>query len=369
MPRASDGTYTLPAGNPVTTLTTVSSTVHNNTMSDVASAMTASLSRNGEGAMLAPLDLDAGTVSAPSLAFSAEPTLGLYRVGAGVLGVAVGLAKIAEFKAGGLEVAVGQILTPLGTAAAPPWAFTGDTNTGMFSSGADTIDLATGGTSRFSISTTAITSTLALSATSITSGTGTAAAPTYTFTGDTNTGMSAAVADTLVLSTGGTARLTLSTTALTAALKILMPDGTAADPGIGFTNDTNVGLFRPSGGELGMTLAGTGFFVGYRNVPINTQNINYTTVLSDQGKTIYKASGGVGETITIPANSSVAYNTGTVLTFVNVGGGDLTIAITTDTMTQAGTGSTGSRTLANNGIATAIKLTATTWLISGTGLS
>jgi hypothetical protein len=43
--------------------------------------------------------------------------------------------------------------------------------------------------------------------------------------------------------------------------------------------------------------------------------------------------------------------------------------ITTDTMRLAGPGTTGSRTLAANGIATALKITATEWIISGTGLT
>jgi hypothetical protein len=47
----------------------------------------------------------------------------------------------------------------------------------------------------------------------------------------------------------------------------------------------------------------------------------------------------------------------------------VSIAITTDTLYQAGTGSTGTRTLAQYGVATALKLTSTTWLISGTGLT
>ena len=75
-------------------------------------------------------------------------------------------------------------------------------------------------------------------------------------------------------------------------------------------------------------------------------------------------------TMTIPANSSVAYPIGTALTFVNqASAGVMTIAITTDTMRLAGAGTTGSRTLAANGIATAIKVTSTEWLISGTGLT
>jgi hypothetical protein len=38
-------------------------------------------------------------------------------------------------------------------------------------------------------------------------------------------------------------------------------------------------------------------------------------------------------------------------------------------MRLAGAGTTGSRTLAANGVATAIKITSTEWIISGTGLT
>jgi len=74
-------------------------------------------------------------------------------------------------------------------------------------------------------------------------------------------------------------------------------------------------------------------------------------------------------TFTIDSNANVAYDTGTVLTFINMSSSSLSIAITTDTMYLAGTGSTGTRTLAQYGIATAIKMTSTTWLISGNGLT
>jgi hypothetical protein len=75
-------------------------------------------------------------------------------------------------------------------------------------------------------------------------------------------------------------------------------------------------------------------------------------------------------TFTIPANTTVAFPIGTAVTFVNQdSAGVLTIAITTDTMRLAGAGTTGSRTLAANGIATVLKLTSTEWIIAGTGLT
>ena len=109
--------------------------------------------------------------------------------------------------------------------------------------------------------------------------------------------------------------------------------------------------------------------VGYRNMPQQNQNGNYTLVIGDAGKVVYKSSGGAGETITIPANASVAFPIGTVVTFANRGGGTLTIAITSDTLELAGTALTGSRTLADKGLATAIKVASTVWMISGSGLT
>jgi hypothetical protein len=109
---------------------------------------------------------------------------------------------------------------------------------------------------------------------------------------------------------------------------------------------------------------------GFRGVPQNPQTGNYTCVADDAGKHLYHASGaGAGDTYTIPANGSVAYEVGTAITFVNMATDAVSIAITTDTLYQAGTGSTGTRTLAQYGVATALKLTSTTWLISGTGLT
>lgn len=103
----------------------------------------------------------------------------------------------------------------------------------------------------------------------------------------------------------------------------------------------------------------------------NSKSAAYTLVLTDGGKHILHPSADTTARIfTIPANSSVAFPIGTTVTFINQNaGGIITIAITTDTMRLAGTGATGSRALAANGIATAVKITSTEWIISGTGLT
>lgn len=114
-----------------------------------------------------------------------------------------------------------------------------------------------------------------------------------------------------------------------------------------------------------------GVSVGLKTVPQNSQSANYTLVLTDSGKHIYHpVAGGAGHTFTIPANASVAYPIGTVLTFVNMDSANsISIAINTDTMYLAGAGTTGTRTLGTYGQATALKVTSTNWLISGTDLT
>jgi hypothetical protein len=113
------------------------------------------------------------------------------------------------------------------------------------------------------------------------------------------------------------------------------------------------------------TTATTGF--GFMGLPQNATTTGaYTLVAADAGKHIYSTA---TRTVTIPANGTTAFPVGTTITFVSGSGATTTIAITTDTMYLAGSGTTGSRTLAAFGMATAVKLTSTTWIISGNGLT
>lgn len=125
------------------------------------------------------------------------------------------------------------------------------------------------------------------------------------------------------------------------------------------------GLGNITGILSNVTVDGTNS-VGFLIVPQNAQSAGYTLVLTDTGKHIYMNSAGA---FTIPANASVAFSIGAAVTFVNMQSTSSTIAITSDTMYLAGVGTTGTRTLAQYGVATALKLTSTTWIISGSGLT
>ncbi len=77
MARNGSGVYSLPAGNPVTTATTISSTWANNTLSDIATALTASIAKDGQTSPTANLPmgsfvltgLGAGTLDGHSLRY------------------------------------------------------------------------------------------------------------------------------------------------------------------------------------------------------------------------------------------------------------------------------------------------------------
>ena len=110
--------------------------------------------------------------------------------------------------------------------------------------------------------------------------------------------------------------------------------------------------------------------VGFRNIPQVSKSEDYTLVAADAGKHIFHPTADASvRTYTIPSNASVPFAIGTAVTFINYSASDVTIAIAGNTMRLAGTGDTGSRTLAQWGVATAVKTIATAWIISGTGLT
>lgn len=111
---------------------------------------------------------------------------------------------------------------------------------------------------------------------------------------------------------------------------------------------------------------GTLQIVGYRGVPQNTQSSSYTLQLSDRGKSVYL--NGTSGTITVPASIYVA---GDVVTLV-ASSGTYTISPgsgVTLTWATGTTGNVGTRTLAAIGLATIYAISATSFIISGPGIS
>jgi hypothetical protein len=192
--------------------------------------------------------------------------------------------------------------------------------------------------------------------------------------------LSSIITPTNVLTATSTATLTNKTinlssntlTATSAQLASSVTDETGSGALVFATSPTLVTpvLGTPTSGNLSSCTADGTDAVGFKNIPQNSQSAAYTLVLGDAGKQIFHpSSDNNARTFTIPANSSVAYPIGTAITFINMAAANVTIAITTDTMYLSSAGTTGSRTLAQYGSATAVKITSTNWIISGSGLT
>ena len=116
------------------------------------------------------ITLDDGTAAAPSLNFTNEPTTGLFRASANVMGFAVAGTSRATMTATGMTVTgtitpTGSVHAASGSVGNPSFAFNADQNTGLYNIGADNIGVAAGGAKVLDIATTGlgVTGTLSVS--------------------------------------------------------------------------------------------------------------------------------------------------------------------------------------------------------------
>jgi hypothetical protein len=94
----------------------------------------------------------------------------------------------------------------------------------------------------------------------------------------------------------------------------------------------------------------------------------YTLVLGDQGDILLASNGSTAGTINIPTNASVAFPTGTQITIIQTGSGQLTIQAAssgTTTVNSTGATATAPKLRAQNSSATCIKTGTDTWYVVG----
>lgn len=186
------------------------------------------------------------------------------------------------------------------------------------------------------------------------------------------TSTSALTTGTLPVASGGTGAVTLTGVVIgngtSAFTTVTAPSGTI----VGTTDTQNLTSKTLTTGntlDAGTSISDTGTIAatspGFRGLPQNAQTASYTLALTDAGKHISITTGGV----IVPANGSVAFPIGSTIVIYNDSSSSQTISITTDTMYLAGSATTGSRTLAQRGLATLVKVASTTWAISGAGVS
>ena len=94
----------------------------------------------------------------------------------------------------------------------------------------------------------------------------------------------------------------------------------------------------------------------------------YTLALTDQGDILLASNGATAGTVNVPTDAGVAFPTGTQITIIQTGAGQLTIQATTPgTTTIASTGATATapKLRAQNSAATLVKTSANQWYVMG----
>lgn len=128
IPRNGSGVYTLPQAAFVAG-TVISSAAVNSDFSDIATALTGSLPRDGQAGMTGHLTLVDGAINNPSLAFNNEDDTGFSRTGAGILSVSILGSQVGTFTSGGWtgaisgagSLAVGMVCDFAGSIAPSLW--------------------------------------------------------------------------------------------------------------------------------------------------------------------------------------------------------------------------------------------------------
>lgn len=215
------------------------------------------------------------------LVYKYTATTGLYYCSAANVWTAVGTSTVSY-----------PLLASDGSAAAPAYSYSSDTDTGQYRSGANTLNWATGGTLRATLSsaglfttTGGVTTTTATATTSFTGtqGTLTTSVPAFNHTatwngaGVTFTNLTSDVTDTasaaasklIDLKVGGTTKFNVtkagagtfaagvSGTTGTFSGVVDGSNGSAAAPAFTFTSDPDTGVFRSGANALGFATGGT----------------------------------------------------------------------------------------------------------------
>jgi hypothetical protein len=188
-----------------------------------------------------------------------------------------------------------------GTATEPGIRFESDTNTGIYRPGADQLAISTNGTGRLTVGTTAVSSTLAVD-----HPLGAVGTPSITFTGDLNTGFWSPSADAIAASTGGSERLRIDSSGrlglgTSSPSQILGITTATNDDGIILTNSS------ANGARIRLASTGTGGRAYHINVTADGSGagggrfVIRDNTASDAARLTIDSSGRVGIGTTSPS--------------------------------------------------------------------
>jgi hypothetical protein len=104
-----------------------------------------SLEAAGGGGVTFPIEADSGSTGAPSYSFSADTDTGIFLSGASNMGLVAGGVSYINIGSLGIVELTRRLRNTAGSAALPSYSFSGDSDTGFWSSNPDEISLSLGG--------------------------------------------------------------------------------------------------------------------------------------------------------------------------------------------------------------------------------
>jgi hypothetical protein len=223
-----------------------------------------------------------GSAGVPAFSFNTDIDTGMYSPAADTISFTTGGTEAVRINSS--EQILGQYAY-LGSAGVPAYSFNTDTNTGMYSSAADTINFTAGGVEQVEISSAGLavgsgTQTWQLDATTSTLNFQSGATPTtrasmtsagqlavqvgylgsvgnpgYSFGTDTNTGIYSPLADTISITTGGIEAVRINSSEQILGQYAYL--GSAGVPAFSFNTDTNTGMYSVAADTIAFTTGGT----------------------------------------------------------------------------------------------------------------
>jgi hypothetical protein len=235
------------------------------------------LDRSGGGVLSVNGIISDGTAGTPGLRFNSDTNTGLYRIGADNVGFSLGGTLRWDIDTTDI-VSTLPLRGPSGSASSPTFSFSGDSNTGVYLSGTDQVGLSAGGTVRLSVDPTDVTSTLPYIGP-----VGSASAPTYSFSGDTDTGFYV-TAGALRTAVDGVEYLRVNSGGIllpTSGEQFVGQVGSATTPSFSFSGDGNTGMYASTTDTIAFTAGGAA------KLTVDTDSINSSStvglVLGDTG--------------------------------------------------------------------------------------
>jgi len=214
----------------------------------------------------------------------ADTTTGLLKLRNGANNAWITVGTLASTNLG-LLASAGTLTAALGSASTPGITFTGDLNTGIYSPGADQVAISTGGTVRLSLSTTAVSSALAID-----HPLGAVGTPSITFTGDLNTGIYSPAADTLAFVEGGveamridsSGRVGIGTTSPATVLHVSITGDNYRIIADDTTNNRTLGLYTDS--TIGKLVAVTNARSAWTSLGIDGADVRLFTSSTERAR-------------------------------------------------------------------------------------